>query len=122
MMTSLGYAYLLRHPYREPDQEAKSVLTRLLTAHMVPEVPVTETLWTTPFLTEGQVLQTEAGDNIHVEVARGPKDRYSGDISGMQLKASNGETTTFANLVSGNHEACKVFPLILNCPASKNMA
>lgn len=106
-LKSLGFGYLLTSPYTDPDPGAKNVLKLIVSAHISPALPVSEALWTSPFLSQGTVIQSEAKDSRYrVEVTQGPDGPSS--TQGIQLKASNGETSTTANVVSGNHESCKV--------------
>eukprot|EP00873_Tetraselmis_striata_P025338 jgi/Tetstr1/445602/TSEL_003408.t1 len=62
-LKSLGFGYLLTSPYTDPDPGAKNVLKLIVSAHISPALPVSEALWTSPFLSQGTVIQSEAKDS-----------------------------------------------------------
>lgn len=108
MLETFGYGYLLRSPYPDPDQEAKSLFRKIVSAHLAPPLPGTEALWTSPFLVQGTTIRTGVSStSFSLQVSQGPNQAVNGP-DGIVLQASNGQASITSRLLSGNHESCKV--------------
>lgn len=78
------------------ESDQISTLIEMLKVHLLPPLPATEAVWTTPFLRRGSLIPTMSLDIEVLEIAETP--------TGTQILGPYNAV----NIIEGDKEACKV--------------
>ena len=88
----------------EADGAAKAYLADVIKHHVLPPLPATRAVWTTPFMRPGTEMATLRGNGgkIRVESAEGGRVRLDGGAGGASiLKADLYACKGFLNVIDG---------------------